>query len=434
MASVEGQAAFGTTGGRAASSGQGGAPRPLIGESWHRTLRSGLDPDRRNRPSYLPLDELEGLRRNTRLREMLPTLRDGLSALSDADSHLMLVCDTEGRVLWRDGSRSMRRSADRLELVEGTGWLEEVAGTNGIGTTLVARKPILVHASEHFVRAYHGLSCAAAPLHDPCDGRLLGVVNVTSPADCRPSAMFALVTAVAKVAEGELRARHWQSVGRLRSVAAPVLARTGGRAIAVDRDGWTAAVTGMAPVDRIALPERPAAGEMWLPAFGRCALEPLPGGWLVRVDPGGEREPVAAGRVVVDLSHPRSWSVTVCGAVGQWSQNLSPRHAELLLALALRREGSTAAQLAADLFGDATRTVTVRAELSRLRRTLAGVLAHRPYRFADETEVQLRRPADPLDLLPFSTAPVVLRERHRADAGAGGSGAGGPGARPPRSG
>lgn len=99
------------------------------------------------------------------------------------------------------------------------------------------------------------------------------------------------------------------------------------------------------------------------------------------------------------------------GAVGTWTQRLSPRHAELLYALALHREGRTASELAQDIFGDATRTVTVRAEISRMRRHLAQVLAHRPYRFGEDIEVEVIHPDDPADLLPHSTAPVVVRAR-----------------------
>lgn len=206
-----------------------------------------------------------------------------------------------------------------------------------------------------------------------------------------------------------MRARHWAAVERLLSMAAPLLSRIGGQALAVDRNGWTAAVTGMAPPDRIALPTRVRAGQVWLPSLGMCAVEPLPGGWLVRV--GGRDRAPAAGRVVLDVSRPRSWAVTVSGAAGSWTQELSPRHAELLFVLAVHRSGRSAAQLAGDLFGDPSRTVTVRAELSRLRRNLAGVLAHRPYRFADGVDVEIVRPSRPLDLLPHSVAPAVLAAR-----------------------
>jgi hypothetical protein len=329
--------------------------------------------------------------------------------VADAAGHIMVVTDAEGRVLWRDGSHAVRRSADRLGFAEGASWSEEVVGTNAIGTALITRAPIQVHSAEHFVRTHHGWTCAASPLHDPRDGRLLGVVDVSGPAATVHPATLSLVSAVARVAEGELRSRHWASVERLRSVAAPLLAGIGGQALVVDRNGWTAASTGVAPAERIALPASVAAGQMWLPSLGLCRLEPLPGGWLIGV--GGRVRPPAASRVVVDVSRPAGWTVTVSGPAGSWSQALSPRHAELLYVLALHRTGRTAAELAGDLFGDPSRTVTVRAEMSRLRRNLAGVLAHRPYRFSEAVEVELLRPDRLPDLLPHSVAPAVLASR-----------------------
>jgi len=384
-------------------------PRAVIGASWSRVLHHGVDPDTGGHNGLLGTDELEHRRRSTPLGEILPVLREGLVSVADAAWHIMVVTDADGRLLWRDGSLAVRKSADRLGFAEGASWAEEVVGTNAIGTALITRAPLQVHSAEHFVRTHHGWTCAASPLHDPRDGRLIGVVDVSGPAATVHPATLSLVAAVARVAEGELRARHWSAVEGLRAMAAPILARIGGQALAVDRNGWTAAVTGMAPPERVALPASMRAGTLWLPSLGTCTAEPLPGGWLIRVD-GRERTP-GAGRVVLDLSLPRSPSVTVSGAAGNWTQALSPRHAELLFVLALHRDGRTAAELAGDLFGDPSRTVTIRAELSRLRRNLGGVLAHRPYRFADGVDVRLVRPVEPLDLLPHSVAPVVLAAR-----------------------
>jgi hypothetical protein len=385
------------------------APRAVIGASWERTLGHGVDPDVGRHNGLLGADEIEHRRHSTALGDILPVLSEGLVSVADAAWHIMVVTDADGRVLWRDGSHAVRRSADRLGFAEGASWSEDVVGTNAIGTALITRTPVQVHSAEHFVRTHHGWTCAASPLHDPRDGRLLGVVDVSGPAATVHPATLSLVSAVARVAEGELRSRHWAAVERLRSVAAPLLAGIGGQALVVDRNGWTAAATGMAPAERIALPVSVAAGQMWLPALGLCRLEPLPGGWLIRV--GGRERPPAASRVVVDVSGSHGWTVTVSGPAGSWSQALSPRHAELLYVLALHRAGRTAAELAGDLFGDPSRTVTVRAEMSRLRRNLAGVLAHRPYRFAEAVEVELLRPQRLPDLLPHSVAPAVLASR-----------------------
>ncbi|MGW7428767.1 GAF domain-containing protein [Streptomyces sp. NPDC054861] len=390
------------------------APRPVIDASWRRMFRLGLDPDQGTSSVLLGRDELEERRRATVLGEVMRTLSTGLAGIADASLQIMVVTDDQGRVLWREGNLAVMRQANGICLEEGAAWTEHTTGTNAVGTALAMRRPVQVHSAEHYVHALHSWTCAAAPVHDPRDQRLLGIVDVSGPASSFHPATLALVGSVARLAEAEMRQRHLRSIERLRSVAAPILCRVGGRAIAVDRHGWTAAVTGMAPVDRIALPTSFRAGRVWLPALGACAVEPLPGGWLLRVEEERAAEPDpsrAPSRVVLDLSRPRRWSVTVSGAAGSWSRELSPRHAELLFLLALHRDGRTAAELAQDVFGDRTRTVTVRAEMSRVRRTLASVLAHRPYRFSEEVDVEVVRPAGTEDLLPHSTAPAIRAAR-----------------------
>ncbi|NEB67198.1 GAF domain-containing protein, partial [Streptomyces fulvissimus] len=159
-------------------------------------------------------------------------------------------------MLWREGHQAVLRHADAIGLAPGTDWREATSGTNGLGTPLVARRPVQVFSAEHFVRTHHRWTCSGAPITDPRDGRLLGVVDVSGLLDTLHPAMLKLVESVAKLAEAELRARHLRSLERLRSVSAPLLARIGGRAVAVDETGWVAAVTGMAPVDRLPLPRR----------------------------------------------------------------------------------------------------------------------------------------------------------------------------------
>lgn len=385
------------------------APRPVIDASWQRMARLGLDPDQDTNSVLLRRDELEERRRTTLIGELMRTLSAGLSGIADASMQIMVVTDEHGRVLWREGNLAVLRKAHTICLEEGAAWAESATGTNAVGTALAVRRAVQVHSAEHYVHTLHNWTCAAAPVHDPRDQRLLGIVDVSGPASSFHPATLALVGSVAQLAEAQLRERHMRSVERLRAVAAPILCRVGGRAIAVDTHGWTAAVTGMAPVDRLTLPKSFRAGRVWLPSLGMCAVEPLPGGWLLRVADESPAEAGAASRVVLDLSRPRRWTVAVSGAAGSWTQELSPRHAELLWVLARHPAGRTAAELAEDVFGDRTRTVTVRAEMSRIRRNLASVLAHRPYRFSEEVEVRLITPPRLDDLLPHSTAPAVRR-------------------------
>ncbi|MCX5386359.1 helix-turn-helix domain-containing protein [Streptomyces sp. NBC_00083] len=389
-------------------------PRKDIGESWRRALSSGLDPDGGRHAGILSAAEVERRRRHSPLTDVLPVLRDALVSVADAAQHIMVVSDAEGRVLWREGHASVLRLADTLGFEVGADWSEPAVGTNGVGTPLVTRRPVQVFSAEHFVSAHHTWTCAGAPVVDPRDGRLIGVVDVSGPLATMHPATLSFVTSVTRLAAAELRAQHLRALERLRAVAAPVLCRVGGRALAVDANGWVAAVTGMPPRDRLALPAAPPTGRVWLPSLGMCTVEPLPGGRLVQaVDGAGGAPAAGALRVVLDLSRPRHRSVTVSGDAGSWTQELSPRHAELLFVLALHREGRSAAQLAQDIFEDPTRTVTVRAEMSRLRRRLAEVLAHRPYRFGEGVRVEVIRPDRAADLLPRSSSPAVRAARER---------------------
>ncbi|ASR38527.1 diguanylate cyclase [Prauserella marina] len=381
-------------------------PRPVIGASWQRMRRLGLDPDHGADGLLLSHAELEARRRESGLADALPILRGGLISVAEEAAHIMVVVDREGSVLWRDGSTSVRHRADRLGFTEGASWHENNVGTNAIGTALVARRAMQVYSAEHYVRSHHAWTCAAAPLHDPRDGRLLGVVDLSGPAPTVHATTLALVDAVAKLAEARLRNTHLAELEKLRSTTLTVLSRVGGRALITDPHGWVAAASGLGAIDRVGLPSSTSAGSAWLPSLGACHLEPVPGGWLVRLT-DDEAVPGESMRAVLDIRSSPACVLTVTGPSGTWSYPLSPRHAEMLYVLASHRDGRSAAQLALDLFGDPARTVTVRAEMSRLRRQLGTILSRRPYRFADDIDVALRKPDSAELVLPHSTAPAI---------------------------
>ncbi|MDX2931217.1 helix-turn-helix domain-containing protein [Streptomyces ipomoeae] len=392
------------------------APRPAIRESWERMLHSGIDPDHDFRSDLLSRDEVERRRQTSRLRHVLPVLREGLLSLADTTQHIMMVADADARVLWREGSTGVLRKADGQGLGIGADWREETVGTNGVGTPLVSRRPVQVFSAEHFVRVLHSWTCTGAPVTDPRDGSLLGAIDISGPLETLHPSTLALVDSVAKLAQAHLRDLHLTSLEQLRAVAAPVLARLGGRALAVDKDGWTAAVTGMPYTNRLALPKSLAPGRCWLPTLGLCSVDPLSGGWLIR--PAADPAPTpTATHIRLDVSHPRRWTVTVSGNAGSWTHDLTPRHAELLYLLALHRSGRSASALADDMFGDPARTVTIRAEMSRVRRYLGAFLDHRPYRFTERADVEVLLPKSPLDLLPHSVAPGVVRARAASPGG-----------------
>lgn len=371
----------------------------------------GLDPG--GAPEVAPLDDtaLQRHRKESGLQPLMPLLRSHLLPAGDAAGQLMVVADISGRVLWREGSAAISRHADKLGFVGGSAWTEVNVGTNGIGTCIVTAAPVHVHAAEHFAESHTPWTCAAAPLFDPHTGQMIGVVDLSGPAHTVHAGTISLVTAVARLVELELRAAHQDRLQELRSIAAPVLAKLNGRSLVIAQDGMTAAVAGFVGPDHIALPRDMMPGETWFPSLGQVTAEPLPGGWLLRLhDDAADVDEGQAAQLLLDLS-TASPVLRVSGPSGGWSDSLTPRHAEILLSLVRHTEGRSAAELADDLFADSTRTVTVRAEMSRLRRTLGPLLAHRPYRIADRVACRVELPLKLGELLPASSAPIVAAVR-----------------------
>jgi hypothetical protein len=381
-------------------------PRPTIAASWRRVSAVGLDPG--SGADVPPLNQAELARRRAAsgLAEFVPQLTASLQAVIDA-GQLVVVADADGWVLWRAGGSGVRRLADDLGFVGGSAWTEGNVGTNAIGTALVLGEGVHVQGPEHFVESHTRWGCAATPLTDPWSGRTLGVLDVSGPSRGMHPAELALVEAVARLTSLEIVTRRRTELDGLRARSAPILARISGDALAVDAYGHLAAAVGGRAPARVSLPDDLSAGEVWLPTLGRATAEPLAGGWLLRLD----RDDVpAATRAELDLTGPPCLRVE--SPSGGWSRRLSPRHAEILLALCdAGPTGLTAGELARDLFDDPSRTVTVRAEMSRLRRMAGSLLLSHPYRFSPGVQVRAELPADPSAVLPGSSAPVVRRLR-----------------------
>lgn len=381
-------------------------PRDTIAASWRRVSAVGLDPGSGADIPPLGAAEIARRRRESGLSDVIPALTDSLRSVIDA-GQLVVVADADGWVLWREGGHAVRRLADDLGFVGGSAWTEGNVGTNAIGTALVLGEGVRVQGPEHFVDSHTRWGCAAAPLTDPWSGRTLGVLDVSGPSRGMHPAELALVTTVARLTSLEIVARRRAELDVLRAHAAPVLARLSGDALAVDAFGHVAAAIGARAPARVALPDDISGGSVWLPSLGPVLVEPLAGGWLLRLDSG---EPTAATAVVLDLAGAPT--LRVGGPSGGWSRQVSRRHAEILLALARAGpEGRTAADLSADLFDDRSRVVTVRAEMSRLRRLAGSVLQSHPYRFGAGVAVSVVLPHDPAATLPGSSAPVVRRSR-----------------------
>jgi hypothetical protein len=361
-------------------------PRGVVARSWSRVLELGLDASRTNAREPLPFAAVERRRRQSPLSLVVDELRQVLVSVADASSFLMVVTDADGIILWREGSPRVRLRADSLGFMEGARWTEATVGTNAIGTALAEAAPVQLFSAEHYEQAQHPWYCTAAPIHHPVSGELLGVVDVSGPALTLHPVIGALVETAVKLAESRLWRHHEQRLERLRQSARAVLATVHGPLLLVDDHGWVAHQSGIAARDRVEVPR--ADRLIAVPGLGLCAPERLGEGWLVR--PRDAQQDIVAdldltGTPVLRL-HPESWVTP-----------LTRRHADVLVLLQRAgRQGMTAARLSTALFGDEEHCVTVRAEISRLRKVIGGLVTTNPYRLADGVRLSVLLPDGPV--------------------------------------
>ncbi|WP_328745213.1 GAF domain-containing protein [Streptomyces sp. NBC_00285] len=318
--------------------------RPVVADSWRRSARAGVGPDG-TASVDLSDGDLDVYRAEHPLARVMPLVRELMGTFAADGEHLLAVCDEHGRLLWVEGHATTRRQAEWMNFVPGAQWAETAVGTNAPGTAVAVDRPVQVFAAEHFIRRVQPWTCAAAPVHDPRTGRVLGAVDITGGDGLAHPHSLGFVQAVARAAESQLT---------------------------------------------LLLPQRPAGDIPELSALGRDEA-------VLVGDGGGTR--------------------------------LSRRHSEILVLLSRHPEGLTGDELLCALYEDeSVPSVTLRAELARLRRVLGpGLLASRPYRLTVpvESDVALverrlesgavtgaaRGYAGPL--LPASQAPAVVRLRRR---------------------
>jgi hypothetical protein len=404
--------------------GSGDDARAPIADSWRRSSDAGVDPSAAgSAPSVADDDEAAARWEVHPLVSVAPLIRECLAGIADDAAHLMVISDADGTLLWLEGAPAVRlAAANSMNFSIGALWSEGGAGTNAIGTALAADHAVQVFAAEHFNEVVQQWTCAAAPVHDPDTGRVLGIIDLTSKMSTVHPHSFAVAVATAGAVEAELRCRMHEHSDRLRARYADrvetgagirALVSETGRVITANPAGWVAA-------DRILLPD--AGGEFTLPSGTPAFAEPLDHGeaFLVRrldTAPRARARPVLKLRLL-GAEHAR------VGIGDRWI-TVRRRQAEILALLSLRPAGLTTEQLRADLYGDGGSNSSVRGEVSRLRKLLGAAISTDPYRLegpvdCDAAAVQallrrgaLREAAERYGgpLLPGSDAPGVVNER-----------------------
>ena len=347
--------------------------RTEVVASWARVSAAGARADR-HAPVHLEASDVDSRQARSPLAGSAARLQQIFVDTTDDSELMMGVFDAEGVLLWRGGTQRWLSVADTLELVEGSRWDEQSTATTAVSLVMTDHRSTRVVGTEHFNHALQSLYCAAAPIHDPRTGSLAGIVGLSGPATAVQPSSTAFAASLAALGEHEIAAAHARSLAELRRTAGARLTGIRGPALLVDRDGWVADSRGCTAPAAVAAPSEDSA--QFVPGIGSCVAQPVGTGWLLRrVGP--------ADPIVASLDLRGEPSLTVDGDGDEWRTVLTRRHAQILLLLAESGDsGLTSARLSRLIFGDAGHVVTVRAEMSRLRRAVGALITSRPYRLA----------------------------------------------------
>ena len=401
--------------------------RAPIADSWRRSHDAGVDPSSaRIAPVLEGTDETAARWDVHPLARLTALFEECAAAVPDEAGNLLVVSDAQGVLLWIHGDPRVRHdAADSMNFAEGTLWSEGGTGTNAIGTALAADHAVQVFAAEHFNEVVQAWTCAAAPIHDPETGELLGVVDLTSWMSRVHPYSLALAVSTARAAEAQLstemhlrdirlRARYEQRVTQGPDARALVTPR--GRVLLQHPHRWLVDAS-------VALP--PGGGELVLPSGEFAFAEPVgdDDAFVVRT----RTENTSRRRPVLRLSLLNR-DHAAADANGT-SVALRRRHSEILALLWASSGGLTTEELGADLYGDSAKASSVRGEMARLRKLLGPWISTEPYQIHGDVDCDVGRVQELLrrgeitraaeeyqgSLLPRSEAPGVVRERDALD-------------------
>jgi transcriptional regulator of acetoin/glycerol metabolism len=231
----------------------GGAPerdrvRGVIADSWLRCRDRDVDPELPGASGPLAGGALERHRdrHRTLLEASAPVLSAARDFLSDAGS-ILLLTDAQGIIIGVEGDAATRERAKDIELVPGATWDELAAGTNAIGTALAIGHAVQVHGAEHFCEGIQQWTCAAAVVHDPCDGSVVGAIDVSGTRHTYSRQSLAFVVSAAAQIETRLKQLELTERYRILDRCVPLLSIAHDEGVILfDRRGFVVKANGQA--------------------------------------------------------------------------------------------------------------------------------------------------------------------------------------------
>lgn len=182
--------------------------RPLVANSWHRSLRMKVDPQAALSELRL-LSQHQVKKRIERRRKLIDAAMPFMSHLYNfvkGSDTLVCLTDDHGMILDVLKDPVIHQRTKHLCHNIGSDWSEANAGTNAIGTSLFEKKPVQITAGEHYCKVLHSLTGSAAPIFSP-EKEILGVLCIIGLYQNVQPHTLGMVVAAVKAVENQLVSR-----------------------------------------------------------------------------------------------------------------------------------------------------------------------------------------------------------------------------------
>lgn len=177
---------------------------PEITAAWQRCAAAGVDPLAGRSQFVLDNAKMqEVLEEHQELIDLARPFMNNLYKFVAGSGFIVLLCDEHGYIMTTVGDRDVNGDTDKLNFQTGALWTEEEIGNNGVGTSLVMRRPFQVTGFEHFCRKHHKWTCSGSPIFNE-NREIIGILEMSGPVEKTHLHTLGMVVAATEAIEHQM--------------------------------------------------------------------------------------------------------------------------------------------------------------------------------------------------------------------------------------
>jgi len=178
---------------------------PIISESWRRCTLNNVNSGEPREQCLSEKDFRQIQEEYTNLIEIASPFMENLYGFVKGSSFVVVLLNKECYILEIVGDKEV---LDKFPMLRrGENWNEELKGTNAMGTVCIEKKPLQVHAGEHFCNQFKTMTCSASPIFDMY-GNFIGVLDMTGDYRKTHAHTLGMVVAAVQAIEHQLQLEH----------------------------------------------------------------------------------------------------------------------------------------------------------------------------------------------------------------------------------